>query len=348
VAACTIFAFGFFALNIFSLLGAGASRLPGLYTSRAATVGDGILLPLLAYSLLQAVDLRRLRKSRYQAAFAIVGGILGVVIGAGVEVYDLSDPTAPLDWTYPAPHRYNLPGWYHTIFLVIAAGFYGGALALALVQLREQSRYDSAGAIRRVRSVGGLGALFPGLAFVCLLEEDDLTAYPHLFVIVVATMIGMATVLGGLLAWACGMRNVRWCASAVLGSMLPALALSGFFVPGEGVRPWSIAIACVVGLAALSASVYLERRDNPGALAKSGRGSRLRLSAACMIVSVSICAAGPAYAISAEKTLTLPQVVFCLLAALVVAASEFGTLRSLIPGLSHPVTHGTISQRPVS
>jgi hypothetical protein len=67
-----------------------------------------------------------------------------------------------------------------------------------------------------------------------------------------------------------------------------------------------------------------------------------------MIVSVSICAAGPAYAISAEKTLTLPQVVFCLLAALVVAASEFGTLRSLIPGLSHPVTHGTISQRPVS
>jgi hypothetical protein len=335
-AACTVFAFGFFALNMFYNLGFGRTRLPGLYTSRAATIGDGILLPLLAYSLLQSVDLGRLRKSRLQAAFAAGGGILGVVIGAGIEVYDLSSPTAPLDWTFPAPHRYNLPGWYHTLFLVLAAGFYGAALALALVQLREQARRDSAGAIGRLRSVGVLGALFPGLAFVCLLEEDDLTAYPHLFVIVVATMIGMGIVLGGLLTWACGTRNIRWCAFAVIGSMLPALALSGFVVPGQGVRPASIAIACVVGLAALAASFYLERREKPGGTAQGSRNKRgrgLRLSVACLVASVTLCAAGPAYAISAQKTLALSQVIFCLLAGLVLASCEFGTLQSLISEL---------------
>ncbi len=343
IAACTVFAFGFFALNVFYLLGFGRMRLPGLYTFRAATIGDGILLPLLAYSLLRSVDLGRLRKSWLQAAFAAGGGILGVVVGAGIEVYDLSSPTAPLDWTFPAPHRYDLAGWYHTLFLIVAAGFYGAALALALVQLREQARRDSAGAIGRLRSVGVLGALFPGLAFICLFEEDDLTAYRHLFIIVVATMIGMGIVLGGLLTWACGMRNIRWCAFAVIGSMLPALALSGFVVPGEGVRPASIAIACVVGLAALAASLCLERRAKPGGTARRSREKRsrekrgrrradrgLRLSAACLVASVTVCAAGPAYAISAQKALTLSQVIFCLLAGLVLASCEFGTLQSLI------------------
>jgi hypothetical protein len=340
-AACTVFACGFFALNVFYNLGFGRTRLPGLYTSRAATIGDGILLPLFAYSLLQSVDLRALRRSRLQAAFAAGGGILGVVVGAGIEVYDLSSPTAPLDWTFPAPHRYNLPGWYHTLFLVLAAGFYGAALALALIQLREQARRDSAGAIGRLRSVGVLGALFPGLAFVCLLEEDDLTAYPHLFVIVVATMVGVGIILGGLLTWACGTRNIRWCAFAVISSMLPALALSGFVVPGEGVRPASIAIACVVGLAALAASSYLERRAKPAGTAQGSRDKRgrgkadrgLRLSAACLVASVTVCAAGPAYAISAQKALTLSQVIFCLLAGLVLASCEFGTLQSLISEL---------------
>jgi hypothetical protein len=332
-AACTVFALGFFALNMFYFLGFGRTRLPGLYTFRSATIGDGILLPLLAYSLLQSVDVSRLRKSWLQAGFAVGGGILGIVVGAGIEVYDLSSPTAPLDWTFPAPHRYNLPGWYHTLFLVLAAGFYGAALALALVQLRDQSCRDSAGAIGRLRSVGVLGALFPGLAYVCLLEEDDLTAYPHLFVIVVATMIGMGIVLGGLLTWACGTRNIRWCAFAVMGSMLPALALSGFVVPGQGVRPASIAIACVVGLAALAASLYLERREKPDGTARSSRDKRgrgLRLSGAFLVAGVTVCAAGPAYAISAQKTLNLSQVAFCLLAALVLASCEFGTLHSLI------------------
>jgi hypothetical protein len=340
-AACTVFALGFFALNMFYFLGFGRTRLPGLYTFRAATIGDGILLPLFAYSLLQSVDLGQLRKSWLQAGFAVGGGILGVVVGAGIEVYDLSSPTAPLDWTFPAPHRYNLAGWYHTLFLIVAAGFYGAALALALVQLRGQARHNSAGAIGRLRSVGVLGALFPGLAFVCLLEEDDLTAYPHLFVIVVATMTGMGILLGGLLTWACGTRNIRWCAFAVISSMLPALALSGFVVPGQGVRPASIAIACVVGLAALAASSYLVRREKPGGIAPSSRnmggrgrsGRGMRLSVGCLVASVTVCAAGPAYAISAQKPLTLSQVVFCLLAALVLGSCEFGALQSLISGL---------------
>lgn len=157
--ACAIFALGFFALNMFYLLGFGRTHRPGLYTFRSATIGDGILLPLLAYSLLQSVDLGQLRKNRVQAAFVTSGGVFGLVVGAGVEVYDLSSPTAPLDWTFPAPHRYNLPGWYHTLFLILAAGFFGAVLALALIQLREQARRDSAGAIGRLRSVGALGVL---------------------------------------------------------------------------------------------------------------------------------------------------------------------------------------------
>jgi hypothetical protein len=301
-------------------VGAGQSRLPGLYTSRAATVGDGILLPLLAYSLVQSVDLRRFRDSTYQTAFSLCCGVLGAVIGAGVEVYDLSDPTAPLDWTFPAPHRYNLPGWYHTIFLIIAAGFFGWALGLALVQLRAQARQDPEGASRRLRSVGCLGALFPGLAFVCLLEEDDLTVYPHLFLIMLATMIGMGLVLGALLTWACGPHEIRSCALAIVGSVLPAVALCLFFWPGRAVGPWSVLLAVIIGLGAVAVVRYrlTHGRAGPAGIVVT------------LAVTVAVCAAGPAYAIWEGYAITLPSLFVCCLTGLALASCEFWVLAPLV------------------
>jgi hypothetical protein len=321
-AACAIFLLGFFALNIFTLLGSGQPRLPGLYSTRAATIGDGIMLPVLAYSLAQSVDLRRFRKNRFQTAFSVSFGALGLLTGAGVEVYDLSQPSAPLDWTFPAPHRYNLPGWYHTVFLVLAAGFFGWAFGLALIQLREESRLDPVEAIRRLRSVGCVGALFPGLAFVGLLEEDTLTVYRHLFLIVLGTVIGLSLIITALLAWACGPRMIGWCARAALGAMLPAIALCVLFWPGQPLSPSAAVIAAIIGLVAIGVVRYLIRHAKPGRIPRD--------IAACLTASVTLCAVATAYGLSAGRPVTASGLVAHILASLVLAACQFAVLAPLI------------------
>lgn len=321
-AACAIFVFGFFALNIFTLLGTGQPRLPGLYSTRAATIGDGIMLPVLAYSLAQSVDLRRFRTNRFQAAFSLSFGALGLLTGAGVEVYDLSEPNAPLDWTFPAPHRYNLPGWYHTVFLVLAAGFFGWAFGLALIQLREESRFDPVGALRRLRSVGCVGALFPGLAFVGLLEEDTLTVYRHLFIIVLGTIIGLGLIITALLAWACGPRLIGWCAQAALSAMLPAMALCVLFWPGQPLSPSAAVIAAIIGLAAIAVVRYVIQRARPGRIPRD--------IAACLTASVTLCAAATAYGLSAGRPLTAAGLVTHILASLMLATCQFVVLAPLI------------------
>ena len=68
-AAAAVFAFGFGALAFGSVLGLGDPTLPGLASFRSATVGDGLLLPLMAYALALLAS----RQARLLALLARLG-----------------------------------------------------------------------------------------------------------------------------------------------------------------------------------------------------------------------------------------------------------------------------------
>lgn len=230
-AAYAIFCLGFGALSIFASLGLGDPRLPGLYSFRAATVGDGILLPLLAYALVRSAGPDG-AATRFQVVFSRAGGIIGALLGLAVQIQALIDPSARLDWTFPAPHSYNFPGWYHAVFLVSASGFYGRELALVLARLREEARQSLPIALRRIRSVGTLAVLIPGFSFLGLLVEDGLEPDPVTIVIVLVSLLTLGGLAGAVLYWACGRAAAGWCALAVLSALLPSFMLCDLYLSG--------------------------------------------------------------------------------------------------------------------
>lgn len=230
-AAYAIFCLGFGALNVFEALGLGDPRLPGLYSFRTATVGDGILLPLLAYALVRSAGPDG-PATRFQAAFSRAGGIVGALLGLAVQIQALIDPSAHLDWTFPAPHSYNFPGWYHAVFLVSASWFYGRELSLVLARIREEAQQSLPVALRRICSVGTLSVLIPGFSFLGLLVEDGLSPDRVTMMIVLASLLIFGTIAGAVLYWACGRRAAWWCVLAVLAALLPSFLLCYVYLSG--------------------------------------------------------------------------------------------------------------------
>lgn len=315
-ASCAIFSFGFAALNIFTILRSGQPHLPGLYIFRSATVGDGLLLPLLAYSLIRSAGLQR-GWSRYQHIFAISAGALAALAGIMVQVHELTDPDTRLNWTFSAPHSYNLPGWYHAGFLIVASGFFGWAMALVLLRIRQEAACSAAGVRRRIRSVRSLRALIPAMAFVGLLSEDDLSGNQVAGLLLLAIMLGLGMLLSAVLCWASGPANVRWCVLAVAGSLVPAITLCGLFLPGLAASLSSALPAAIAGLVGIFSSRFLNAVSRP---------DRLGLA-----VCLAVCAAGPVYAVSGAKVVTVPRLAIGCFIGLLLITSELAILRFLLP-----------------
>lgn len=326
-AAVAVFCLGFGALNVFSASGLGQPHLPGLYTFRSATIGDGLMLPLLAYSLTRAAGLHR-RRSRYRKVFSRTGAILGVLTGTAVQMYALAVPDPELDWTFPAPHSYNFPGWYHTVFLIAASGFYAWTLFLLLAELREDTRRDPQLTLRRIRSVGTLGVLAPGAAFVGLLEEDDLSGH-GLGHIVLVTIVGMGIVFALALWWACGWRNLRWCALAVAGSMFPAIALCDLFLPGHAITFSSTLFVALASLAAAAVFFFMTSRTSFGRVTA-------HLPRVFITACQAVCVVGPIYARLTGRSPTALQLAIACLVSVLLTASELGIIQSLLR--AHPRT----------
>ena len=98
--------------------------LPGLFSYRVATWGDGFALPLLALFL--GVLTERLagvprRWPTWAAAAA------GAAVGAGLIVTWWADPHPLANWTLVRPHHFTLPGVWHAVFLVAGSAFFAGS-----------------------------------------------------------------------------------------------------------------------------------------------------------------------------------------------------------------------------
>ncbi|RAS67112.1 hypothetical protein C8D87_103451 [Lentzea atacamensis] len=305
LAAGVVFFSGFGALQIASLAGLGDDSLPGLHTFRSATVGDGILLPLLAFCLVRSSPQIRTwrRAERWAVATA---GVLGLLGGAATQISWLANPDPRLNWTLPAPGTFNAAGWYHAAFLTGACGFFAAATTAAIVTLRRRAHL-----VRSPRVVAVLGLTF---TFVALLAEDNAGRGSALAAVTVAVGT-LAVTAVAVLVWATGVGSWRWCVAATVVAAVPAVSLSLLFLPGSSNS--GVAVMCAV-CAALG-----------GAFVASVHDVRTAEARTVVVACAAVTAAGPVAAVSASPSVTIPALASGCLLALAVVTVEVRLLGAM-------------------
>ncbi|HEX8690285.1 MAG TPA: hypothetical protein VF729_08580 [Solirubrobacterales bacterium] len=189
---------GFGALLLFWIGGEPRVDVPGLFDYAAATLGDGLLLPLLALACVFALAWVS-TPAPNERNWTLIGALGGVGVGATIQAVWILDPSPHLNWTLVAPHELNTAGWWHTAFFVLASGFFSGcAMRIAL-------RVRSADAVKR-RALAECGWLaivaFCGLGFLGLAATDNLAAN--------GTQAGLATAVGVTLAAGLFLVGTAW------------------------------------------------------------------------------------------------------------------------------------------
>ncbi|WP_405973286.1 hypothetical protein OG496_31200 [Streptomyces sp. NBC_00988] len=313
-AAGAVFCSGFGALAVLYHFNAGDNDLSGLYTFRSATIGDGLLLPLLAYSLVRSVSPpREWNKSELRIIFG--AGSLAALGGAVLQLQWLLNTRPRLNWTLPAPHVFNLPGWYHAMFLIICCGSFFGLAVAVWLRARREPQFASLWLL----SVSSLGILIPILGFSALLAEDNsdsLFPQPAITVLVSAVLLAFA------LRWALGSGATQRCSVVVAASAVPAVALAALFPP----RP---SLEVTSALPALSAALV-------GAFCSAGLRGRFDITRITLCILPAICAAGPVYAASSVRHGTVLGLAVGGITGLALAVTELFLLRSLLFDTAEP------------
>lgn len=310
-AAGVVFVLGFGVLALASALRLGDDSLPGLYTFRSATVGDGLLLPLLAYALVRTAG----RKwGRVVRRAAVAAAIVGALAGVTVQARWLVDRHPAVNWTFPVAGRFNLVGWYHAGFLVAACGFFAGTAAATLARLRQ----EPPGADVRTRAVGVLCVLVPVFAFVGLLAEDN-GAADVAGVLEWLAPLALAAIV--IITWAATNITARWCFLVCLAALLPAVSVSLLFLPGRVAGAFTVlpaVCAALVGAAAASAL-------------RLGTGVGRVVAPVCS----AVCAAGAVYGFAGQPTVTITKLAEGCAAAVVMVIVELLVLRVVLNRSGH-------------
>ena len=194
-------ALGFEVLLAFWLGSRSWSDLPGLFSYRSATVGDGLLLPLFAGALVCTAVL--LGPAPGDRRWSGLAAVLGGCVAAATQVLWLLDPDPRLNWTLPEPHHFNAAGWYHAAFLVAASAAVAALSTLVLVRWRHTRQAAPEFAAEALAGSGPFLLLFLGLSFAALVLVDNVAAQ--------GTLAGRTTTMATALA------------IAILGVMLTAL-----------------------------------------------------------------------------------------------------------------------------
>lgn len=112
---------GFGVMNVFWFTSSHDASLLGLYDFRAATIGDGLCLPVIVGSSFFILFLQNLKKNHNRLVFNktshFFGGIAAIIAAIVQISWLVSDSTKP-NWTIPYAHYFTAAGWYHAFFFV--------------------------------------------------------------------------------------------------------------------------------------------------------------------------------------------------------------------------------------
>jgi hypothetical protein len=134
---------GFGVLQVMWWVGDWPAGLPGHPDSRAGTVGDGVVLPVLVGVLAGSADALARRESlpsRGECRIAIPVALGVGAAGAAVQYAWWADTRALPHWGVPEPRHFSVPGWWHAVFFVVASAWLAGVYTVAMLRLRRAAR----------------------------------------------------------------------------------------------------------------------------------------------------------------------------------------------------------------
>lgn len=120
-----VFICGFFTLNIMYIVWKAqnpGSALRSLYGYKAACIGDPLCLPMIIGSLTARNILTKDKPKKWQKNLCCIIGGAGALTGLIIQLSWLISDSTELNWTIPALHRFNIPGWEHFIFFIAMIG----------------------------------------------------------------------------------------------------------------------------------------------------------------------------------------------------------------------------------
>lgn len=172
-----------------------APGIPGWDSFTGTTVGDTLLLPVLAASLLAAFRYLPSTGRRAEGLVLVCGALIGAAGGLALQLSWVLDEKPRLSWLLPRVHHFSPLGYYHAVFLCTVSGV---LFSLAF------------GVVYRVRQVSGAS---PDLVY-------RMAASPLLFVILVCIWaFSVLTIQGG----GAGISNLATIASVIIPSLLVIL-----------------------------------------------------------------------------------------------------------------------------
>lgn len=215
-AAAAVAVAGFGGLLTLWVFGDWPDGLPGLFDYRAATAGDGLLLPTIVAILLAVLRIPTLVRSKRERAWGIGSALIGLAVGASTQAAWLADDSPARNWSFPEAHQFNAAGWYHAVFLTAACGLVVTLAVLAALRVRA-TRRRSACAIRPLASSPWLGVFFgAAVALAGLIVADNERA--------AGTAAGDATTVALVLGSALGLALLAWAFGSSLRAGAPWLA----------------------------------------------------------------------------------------------------------------------------
>lgn len=115
-----VFLAGFGMMLLLSKILIYPDDLPGLFSYKAATWGDGICLPAMVFCFVtfERKNQSNLHRSPVELVSAIGSAVAGIFVQAS---WILSDNTI-LNWSIPRKHHFNFAGWWHAAFFVGMCG----------------------------------------------------------------------------------------------------------------------------------------------------------------------------------------------------------------------------------
>ena len=168
-----VFLTGFFAMLLFSKWMPYPEGLRGFYYYRAATFGDGIMLPLMVFFWGCFIRLHGDIVSKWKVVRRIIV-VVSAVVAIMIQASWLISNDTVLNWTIPEPHRFNAAGWWHAGFFVFMFALATWMIITVAAHMRELTVL---GSLSRFLLGGGIAA---GTAYVLIHNMDDYSnVMPH-------------------------------------------------------------------------------------------------------------------------------------------------------------------------
>lgn len=139
----------------------------GFFYYRAATIGDGICLPIVVGAAFFFI-LSNNKILKGQTRICILFKNIAVFIGCSIQAKWLISNETVLNWTIPTQHHFNFAGWYHAFFFVGMCGII--AYLVSKMWFVIKNKIDNC---RNAEKVSFLLFIFAGSLYIIIHLTDN-------------------------------------------------------------------------------------------------------------------------------------------------------------------------------